>query len=165
MDQKLYDCGFTKDDKHFRCRAGGLIMHHEKMLFVHNKEGDYYYVVGGGIHMGETSRACVEREIYEETGLRAKAVRLAVVTENFFHGNSGLEEGLDCHTIEFYYIMQVFENDIENVREYTDNGEKLVWIPVREVENYNIKPSFIPERIFKILGTDRVFHIVEERDR
>lgn len=36
------------------------------MLFVKCAVGDYYYMVGGGVHMGETSQACIEREVYEK---------------------------------------------------------------------------------------------------
>ena len=53
------------------------------MLFVKCAVGDYYYMVGGGVHMGETSQACIEREVYEETGIHACAEHLAVVCENF----------------------------------------------------------------------------------
>lgn len=56
------------------------------MLFVKSAIEDYYYMVGGGVHMGETSQACIEREVYEETGIHACAEQLAVVCENFFKG-------------------------------------------------------------------------------
>lgn len=55
-----------------------------KMLFAKSAIGDYYYMVGGGVHLGESSKSCIEREIYEETGMHTCAQHLAVVCENFF---------------------------------------------------------------------------------
>lgn len=59
------------------------------MLFVKSALEDYYYMVGGGVHMGETSQACIEREVYEETGIHACVEQLVVVCENFFKGKGG----------------------------------------------------------------------------
>ena len=85
----MYDCGFVKESNWFRYRAGAFLIKDEKMLFVKSKFGVYYYMIGGGVHLGETSKNCIEREVYEETGIRAKVERLAVVCENFFKGNGG----------------------------------------------------------------------------
>ena len=75
----------------------------------------------------------------------------------------GIVEGMDCHTIEMYYILSV--DDMTDFKSVTDDGEDLVWIPVEEVKNSVIKPSFIPERIDEILSEDKIIHIIEERDR
>lgn len=55
------DCGFAKENNWFRYRAGGILMHEDKMLFVKSAIGDYY-MIGGGVHLGETSKKCIERE-------------------------------------------------------------------------------------------------------
>ena len=71
-----YDCAFEKGNNWFRYRTGGIIINNNKMLFVKSAIGDYYYMVGGGVHLGETSKACIEREIYEETGEKnSKVIR------------------------------------------------------------------------------------------
>ena len=67
----MFDCAFTKENHWFRYRTGGLIVYENKMLFVKSKIGNYYYTIGGGVHLGESSECCVEREIYEEAGMRA----------------------------------------------------------------------------------------------
>lgn len=56
-----YDCGFEKENNWFRYRTGGIIIDNNKMLFVKSADGDYYYMVGGGVHLGETSNACKEK--------------------------------------------------------------------------------------------------------
>jgi len=159
-----HDCGFTKGSSWFRYRTGGILVHDGKMLFVRSAIGEYYYMIGGGVHVGETSVACIEREVLEETGIEAKAERLAVVSENFFKGIGGTIDGFDCHTIEFYYSMKI-NGDVSNCRAATDEDEALVWLPVEEIAQSPIKPTFIREHIREIIGGKETIHIIEERDR
>ena len=159
----MKDICFTKENSWFRYRTGAFILKDDKMLFVKSKFGGYFYMIGGGVSLGETSVDCIEREILEETGINAKVERLAVVTENFFKGKGGILEGLDCHTIEFYYLVKVIDDS--NVFSKTDDGEELVWIPIAEIKNSFFKPSFIPEKIDEIINCKNILHIIEERDR
>ena len=160
-----YDCGFTKGNNRFRYRAGGILIHNNKMLFVKSAIGDYYYMIGGGVHLGETSGECIEREIFEEAGIHARVDYLAVVCENFFKGIGGEIDGLDCHTIEFYYYMTILDDDISLCKNRTDEGEELEWIPIEEIEQTRIKPLFMKEYIHEIISERRTIHITEERDR
>lgn len=159
----MKDICFTKENSWFRYRTGAFILKDDKMLFVKSKFGGYFYMIGGGVSLGETSVDCIEREILEETGINAKVERLAVVTENFFKGKGGILEGLDCHTIEFYYLVKVIDDS--NVFSKTDDGEELVWIPIAEIKKSFFKPSFIPEKIDEIIAGKNILHIIEERDR
>lgn len=160
-----YDCGFVKENSRFRYRTGGIIIYNNKMLFVKNNFGDYYYMIGGAVNLGETSKSCIEREIYEETGVQMYAERLAVVCENFFKGIGGNIDGFDCHVLEFYYYMKFTNDDLDLCRSTTDEGEKLVWLPIEKIEQYEIKPTFIKEHMHQILSKNKIIHIVEERDR
>ena len=160
-----YDCGFSKENKWFRYRTGGIIVNNGKMLFVKCGFADYYYMIGGGVQMGETSEKCIEREIFEETGLTARVDHLAVVSENFFKGFGGVIDGFDCQTLEFYYYMNVETEDLVNCKTETDAGEKLVWIPIEDIKTSQIKPDFIKERISGILNSSNIIHIIDERDR
>ena len=65
----MFDCGFSKENSRFRYCAGGLLIHDGKILFAKNAIGGYFYILGGGVHMGETSEHCIEREFLEETGM------------------------------------------------------------------------------------------------
>lgn len=86
--------------------------------------------------MGETSQACIEREVYEETGIHACAEHLAVVCENFFKGKGGK----------------------------TDSGEELVWLSLDEIEASKIKPDFLKENIKSIIGAKETIHIIERQE-
>ena len=160
-----YDCGFEKGNNWFRYRAGGILIQNNKMLFVKSAIGDYYYMIGGGVHLGETSETCIEREVFEESGINARVDHLAVVCENFFKGIGGKIDGLDCHTIEFYYYMTIIDKDLSLCRNMTDDGEKLVWLPIEKIEQSKIKPAFIKNYINDIIHENKTIHVIEERDR
>lgn len=160
-----YDCGFEKGNNWFRYRTGGILIADNKMLFVKSAIGDYYYMIGGGVHLGETSEICIEREVFEESGIQASVDYLAVVCENFFKGNGGKIAGMDCHTIEFYYYMNTADVDLSLCKSYTDDGEELVWLPIEKIKESKIKPDFIKEYIDEIISERKMIHVIEERDR
>lgn len=159
------DCKMQILNRYFRVRSGALLKYNDKMLFVKCSVSDYYYVMGGAIHICETSKECIEREIFEETGIRTQADRLALITENFFTGAGGSIDKYDCHTIEFYYLVNLTDDQASSCKTVTDENEELCWIPIKDLENYNIKPAFVKERLIEILTSDHVLHILEDRDK
>lgn len=159
----MTDIGIITEDKNFRYRAGGFLVDNGKVLFVKSKEADhYYYVIGGGVHICERSKKAAEREFLEESGINAKAQRLAVLCENFFRDNDGVFKGIDCHTLEFYYIMSADEEQIKNCRSQTDNGEKLEWLTFEEIARKDVRPYFIKERILEIVNAKNVIHVIND---
>lgn len=78
------DCGFQSKNKRFRYRAAAIIIENGCVLFAGNEIDDYYYSIGGGVHIGETAEEAVQREVFEETGIHYEIERLAIIHENFF---------------------------------------------------------------------------------
>jgi len=64
-----YNCGFTSGNKWFRYRAAAIIIEEGCVLFAGNELEDYFYSIGGAVHMGETAEDAVKREVFEETGI------------------------------------------------------------------------------------------------
>lgn len=95
------DCCLTKENNWFRYHAAAIIIEDGCVIFAGNEKNDYYYSVGGAVHMGETAEDAVKREVLEETGASYEVDRLAFIHENFFS-----ENGLECHEIAFYYLMK-----------------------------------------------------------
>ena len=60
------DCGFQSKNKRFRYRAAAIIVENDCVLFAGNEINDYYYSIGGGVHIGETAEEAVQREVFEE---------------------------------------------------------------------------------------------------
>jgi len=101
-----YDCGFTQDNKWFRYRAAAIIVENGCVLFAGNEKDDYFYSIGGAVHMGETAEDAVRREVFEETGIHYEIDHLAVIHENFFKDNMGTQKDMDCHEIALYFVMK-----------------------------------------------------------
>ena len=66
--------------------------------------------------------------------------------------------------MEFYYLLSTNDN-IDKIPIENDEGEKLVWIPIKNIETQNIKPDFIKKRIHEILESDSILHVIEESDK
>jgi hypothetical protein len=69
--------------------AGGVVLNDENQLLVvselhRRSESPYYKLPGGALHAGEHIAACVEREIFEETGVQTKFD--ALVCFRHWHG-------------------------------------------------------------------------------
>lgn len=134
------DCCFREGNSWFRYRAAAVIIADGYALFADN--GEYYYSVGGGVHIGESSAEAVLREITEETGLAAEIERPLCLAENFFSGDGALE-GVDCHTIELYYLLKPTR---EATMISTENSaEKLRWLPIDRLNEYDIRPSLLKQ--------------------
>lgn len=159
-----YNCGFTKDNKRFRYRAAAIIIEDDCILFAGNASEDYFYSVGGAVHMGETAEDAVVREVYEETGVRYEIDRLAVIHENFFYESSGSLANLDCHEICFYYRMkprgskQLFSNS------YTQGvKEEMHWIPIADLGKHKAFPAFLKDYLSKAhCGIEHI--VLDERN-
>lgn len=161
------DCCFVSGKNWFRYRAGAIIVEDDKVLFVTDDTIDYYYTVGGGVHLGETSEDCIKREVFEETGVPYEVDRLAVIVENFFDGHGGNMEGRDCHCLEFYFLMKSRGDTKLDSHSINAVGavEHMEWIPLDDIDRYNIKPSFLKERLKEIIDSDKVLHIISTADR
>lgn len=146
----MYDCGFIKENNWFRYRAAAIIVEEDCVLFATNELEDYFYSIGGGVHMGETAEDAVLREVYEETGVHYKIDRLAVIHENFFNENSGTLKGLNCHEICLYFLMKPRNTKILHSNSYTFGvREQMCWIPIKDLQKYKAFPSFLKDYLGK----------------
>ena len=145
-----FDCGITKENKWFRYRAGAIIIEDGCMLFIGNQNENYYYSVGGGVHIGEKAEDACLREVFEETGVRYEIDRLCVIHENFFNENTGTLKGLDCHEICFYYLLKPRGTKELKSNSYTHGvKEEMHWIPISDLDKHKAFPSFLKEYLSK----------------
>ena len=152
------DCCITKDRDWFRYRATAIIIEDDCILMASNDVSVYYYSVGGGVHLGETAEEAVIREVLEETGVNYEIERLAFIHENFFEGN-GTTAGLKCHEIAFYFLMKSRGTQLLNSNSSCAEGQEYMnWIPINELKNHTIYPTFFTEKLINI--PNQVEHIV-----
>lgn len=159
------DCCFCSGKDWFRYRVGAIIISGEYALFAYSERDKYYYSVGGGVHVGEHSCDAVLRETMEETGMKLEIERPLCIVENFFFGTDGALNGLNCHALEFYYLMKPAEKSEINVRSITADGvsEKMCWLPVSRLEEYDIRPK-IAVRLASAPPKEFSFFVNEQRN-
>ncbi len=154
----MLDCGIRKDGCWFRYRACAIILEEGYVLFAGNDADDYYYSVGGGVHVGETAEEAVIREVLEETGVRYEVDRLAFVHENFFEGSGSLADWPVCHELALYFLMKP-----RGTRELHPHGttqgfeETMHWLPADNLRAYKAFPTFLADHLPVPTG---VTHIV-----
>ena len=159
-----YDCGFQKENNWFRYRAAAIIVEDGCVLLAGNEVDDYYYSVGGGVHMNETAEEAVVREVFEETGVKYEVERLAVIHENFFDGTNALE-GYACHEVAFYYLMKPRGTKELNSESYSCYGarEEMCWLPIKDLDKYKAFPAFMKGYLQN--PSDDVVHIVTKEQK
>ncbi|MBZ2155735.1 NUDIX hydrolase [Streptococcus anginosus] len=135
------DISYTNGHQRFRYRAAAIIIEEGAICFMSSPSEDYHYSVGGAVQFGETTEEAVLREVIEETGQQYEIDRLVCFHENFFSNSNGVFRGLDCHEICLHYLMKPkgkqFQSQIED--------ETVHWIPIQELENHRVFPTFIPQ--------------------
>ena len=157
----MFDCGFTKENNWFRYRAAAIIIEEDCVLFAGNELEDYYYSIGGGVHMGEKAEDAVIREVFEETGVRYEIDRLAVIHENFFNENCGTLKGLECHEICLYFLMKPRGTKELNSNSFTFGvKEEMHWIPISDLDKHKAFPSFLKDYLSK--EHNEIEHIITD---
>ena len=156
-----YNCGFIEGNKWFRYRAAAIIVEEGCVLFAGNEIEDYFYSIGGAVHMGETAEAAVKREVLEETGVEYEIDYLAVIHENFFNDDKGSHKGMDCHEIAMYFMMKPRGTRELNSESYVMGvKETMHWIPVEDINKYKAFPSFMKEYLES--GYNGIKHIITD---
>lgn len=138
------DCGFQSKNKRFRYRAAAIIIENGCVLFAGNEIDDYYYSIGGGVHIGETAEEAVQREVFEEMGIHYEIERLAIIHENFFVESTEKYKGLDSHEIAFYFLMKSRGTQKLMSNSFTQGvKENMHWIPIEDLDKVVAYPVFM----------------------
>lgn len=146
----MKDCGFTKENNWFRYRAAAIIIEDECVLFASNEKDNYFYSIGGAVHMGEKAEDAVVREVEEKTGVHYEIDRLAIIHENFFKESEGSLKGLNCHEICFYFLMKPRSTQKLNSNSYSQGvRENMHFIPIKDLDKYKCFPSFMKDYLNK----------------
>ena len=108
----------------------------------------FYRPLGGGVHVGETTRDAIVREIREEIDAEITNLQLLGTIENLFN-----LEGKPGHEIVFVYDGRFVDETIYERSELTvreDNGDvhKAVW---RSIDSFDTHHRLVPESLASLL--------------
>lgn len=133
--------------KIIKCR--GIIVHEDKMFVVkHGLHKNFYASPGGHLEGDESPKECIERELFEEFGVKAEVGKLLYVNQF---------SDPDKSFIEFFFEIKNAK-DFKNLDENKiDKKEIFDMVWVSRDNNLNIMPEKLNED-FKnnILGNDDV---------
>jgi 8-oxo-dGTP pyrophosphatase MutT (NUDIX family) len=132
------------DSQKFNLRAACLILKNNRILFQRFNNSDWWFLPGGRVEMTEETVQTIERELREEYGWSIKDKKLVWIVENFFR-----LDNRDFHELGLYYYVQINEEIEATDEDFTglENISASRWIPVDELDRYNIVPAFIKHEI------------------
>ena len=149
------DWHFVNENTICLFRTVGVLLRDNK-IFV-QCDNDVYALPGGHVKIGETSEETLIREYKEETGADIICNRLIWVEETFWKWDDK-----DAHGIVFYYLISLDNADdipVDYCASQKDNcAIMLKWIPIEEINNITIYPTFMKDKITAI--SDHVEHII-----
>jgi len=123
-----------------RIAAGGIVVRGDQLLMVSHigHDGEIFWVPpGGGSEIGEDVLECAQREVFEETGIRAKAERVLYV-----------QEVLDAkhHQVKFWVLCTYRDGEITRdhlVPEEVDELFEARFMSRDEVARENVFPEIL----------------------
>ena len=154
------DITFYNDDETvFNYRTCGVITDDKRILLHRMKDDDFWTLVGGRVRMLESSEWAIKREIKEELGENIEVDRLLWTVENFFK----LEDKIYHELSTIYFLKLQKDSWILNQKKSFDGleGERLIykWFDINELNNVNIKPSFLKEKLLCLPNsTEHIIH-------
>lgn len=143
------DLSIDIEDYKLNIRAGGLIIHNNKILAHKNINKDHYCIPGGRIELGENSETTIKREIQEELGKDIDILKYSSTIENFFYMNEK-----KYHELYFLYRIE-FKNEEDKKIEYIMHNMEgkdylqYEWLDIDKIDEYNILPECLKDMLKK----------------
>ena len=130
------------DKLFFRPSVYGVLIEEDKILLVPQWDG--YDFPGGGMEVGETIEEALQREFWEETGLRVKIGEIITCESNFFKLPYGEGKKQYCNSITMYYVCKRIGGELstdnfdKHEKEYAKMAE---WIDLNDVDTLKFYTS------------------------
>lgn len=128
-------------------RAGGIIIHNNKVLTHKNVNKDHYCLPGGRVEIGESSEQTIRREIYEELKKKIEIKEYAATIENFFE-----VEKKKYHEIYFLYRIEFLDDEDKKIDYTMHNMEgkeylQYKWLELDKIDEYDILPTCLKDML------------------
>ena len=118
---------------HPRVGVGAVVLDGDRVLLVrrgHAPAAGKWSLPGGLVHVGETTREAVVREVAEECGLAVRAVDIAGVVERVTRDESG--------RVRYHYLLVDYLAIPESTAiEAGSDAAEARWVPIARVAEYD----------------------------
>ena len=140
----------------FNARVGAIIYNQDKTkILIENQKDKRYMFPGGRIDVHENSKTSIERELIEELNLKTE-LNLKYIVEMFIKSPK-----TKYHEIGFYFVTKINETQIKNNFKSLDGDSYFMWIPVKELDKYNMLAKPIQDKVInKEIIDNNLEHIV-----
>ena len=137
MDDR--NISFVMGENKFNFRVAVLIENKGRILL--SNSGDFWNMIGGRVHIGESTLEAVKRELKEELGIEVVGLKCINVSENFFKWMGKNQQEL----------LFVYKVDLDNKYEITkkdtfkclDSDEIFEWHKIEDIDALICKPVII----------------------
>lgn len=121
-----------------RIRVTGVLVENGAMLLEHVKlrERSNWSLPGGSLEWGETIEECLEREVFEETGVHVVADELLYVCDRF--------KGLGNHVVDMSFLVhRVGGGPQQPIAGISDDSiSEVRMVPLETLERYGFSAHF-----------------------
>lgn len=149
------------DDKNevLNIRVAIIMQTKNGYVLSHNKNGDWYFAIGGRAKLGESSVVSAIREVEEETGIKLKSedFKLISIIENFWTSTHETVNSTDWKVHEINYVFTVPGQ--EQIFEAIDSAE-IVEMSKEKLAELDIRPEVIKKLILEDKLTTFTHYIV-----
>ena len=141
----IMDLSLDVENYRLNIRAGGIIIHDNKILTHKNLNKNHYCLPGGRVEIGESSEQTIEREIQEELGKDIEILEYVATIENFFE-----MENKKYHEIYFLYRIEFVDEQDKKINYIMHNLEgkeylQYEWIDIDKIDECNLVPKSLKE--------------------
>jgi mutator protein MutT len=124
----------------------GIVLHDGCLLMVRQSKGHWagrWILPGGKLEAGESLESCVEREIREETGCQAKAIR-QLATISSFSPDSAFEK----QVVLIFYLCRYVDGDPLK----GDGVSATSWIDEEQFARLSVN-EVVPQQVFNAVSS------------
>ncbi len=135
----------SKMDRTIRTSAKALVIKDRCMLAIklHDQDGDFYIMPGGGQQAGELLPAAVEREVAEETGIAVEAGDVVFVIEG--------AEGEPQHRVDIVFLCN-YIGLVDADRHPDSNQIGHEWLEIKTLNHTPLYPSKLRRPIMDLFA-------------
>lgn len=135
-----------KEKLAFRPAVYAIIVNNGKILLVHLRSRDKFFLPGGGIESGERVQEALKREVREETGITIEIGRFAFFNEEFLYYDPS---DTASHTLSLFFICKPETTELISDDQVDDQKvEKPRWIALDSLSPERFQ--FCGEKILQV---------------